>query len=124
MLMSEDAAGADPAEHLARERTALQAHAATLDEDMAALVVAAQGSNADDEHDPEGATIAYERAQLAAMIEQTRSHLAEVHEASARVSAGTFGICEVCDQPIPAARLEARPTARTCVRHAPGRRTG
>lgn len=120
MVTSDDVESLDPAEHLARQRDALRARAATLDEDMASLVIAAQGSNADDEHDPEGATIAYERAQLAAMIQQTRTHLDEIEEASARVCAGTFGNCEVCGQPIPAARLEARPTARTCVRHAPG----
>ena len=28
---------------------------------------------------------------------------------------GSYGTCEACGGPIPAARLEARPTARTCV---------
>jgi RNA polymerase-binding transcription factor DksA len=89
-----------------------------LDADMAAVVAASLGSNADDEHDPEGATIAYERAQLAALLGQARGHLAEIEAAEARVAEGTYGSCEVCREPIDPARLDARPTARTCVRHA------
>ena len=37
--------------------------------DMEALVAASQDSNADDEHDPEGPTIAYERSQLASLLD-------------------------------------------------------
>jgi RNA polymerase-binding transcription factor DksA len=82
------------------------------------VVDAAEGSNADDEHDPEGSTIAYERSQLGALVNQTQGHLDEIDAALARLAAGTYGRCEVCGRQIPAARLEARPTARTCVEHA------
>ncbi|MGO4596839.1 TraR/DksA family transcriptional regulator [Terrabacter sp. 2RAF25] len=82
------------------------------------VVDAVEGSNADDEHDPEGSTIAYERSQLGALVDQTREHLDEVDAALARLEAGTYGRCEVCGSAIPAERLEARPTARTCVQHA------
>lgn len=110
----------DVRSRLVQEGASLRARASKLEQDMSAVVGAAQVSNADDEHDPEGQTIAYERSQLAAMISQTDDHLREVDAALERVAAGTFGICEVCAQPIPTERLEARPTARTCVRHAPG----
>ena len=86
------------------------------------LFEASRDSNADDEHDPEGQTIAYERSQLAAITAQTRDRLDEVEAALERVSDGTYGRCEVCGEPIPLARLEARPAARTCVRHAETRR--
>ncbi|MEO7146821.1 MAG: TraR/DksA C4-type zinc finger protein, partial [Terrimesophilobacter sp.] len=33
----------------------------------------------------------------------------------ARLDAGTYGRCEVCGKRIAHARLEARPTARTCI---------
>ena len=82
------------------------------------VVDAVEGSNADDEHDPEGATIAYERSQLGALVDQAQEHLDEIDAALARVDAGTYGRCEVCGSPIPTERLEARPTARTCIRHA------
>lgn len=83
------------------------------------VVEAARGANIDDEHDPEGATIGFERAQVAALVVQTRTHLAEVDAALSRLDAGSYGTCEVCGQPIPQARLQARPVARTCVECAP-----
>lgn len=79
------------------------------------LVAASADSNADDEHDPEGATIAFERSQLDTIVRHVRHQLAETDAALARVEAGTYGVCEVCGRPIPVARLEARPVARTCV---------
>lgn len=79
------------------------------------VVAASAFSNADDEHDPEGATIAFERAQLAALVRQARSDLEEAVAALARLDDGTYGTCERCGRPVPAARLEARPTARRCV---------
>ncbi len=82
------------------------------------VVGAAEGANGDDEHDPEGSTIAYERSQIAAFITQAEEHLAEIEAAQRRIGEGTYGLCTVCGGEIPAARLEARPTARTCVAHA------
>ena len=79
------------------------------------MVAASRDSNADDEHDPEGATIAFERAQLATVLRLATDDLAEVDAALARVSAGTYGRCERCGQPIAPARLDARPTARLCI---------
>ena len=92
------------AEQLARER--------------AGVVAASLESNADDEHDPEGATIGFERAQLDATIASTEAQIAELRTALARIDAGTYGICAVCGDAIPEARLEVRPAATTCVRHA------
>jgi len=89
-----------------------------LSDDYAGVVAASRDTNADDEHDPEGTTIAFERSQVDALVRQAREHLAEVDAALARVEAGTYGICEVCGEPVPDGRLEARPTARTCVEHA------
>lgn len=82
------------------------------------IVSASQGSNSDDEHDPEGATIAYERSMVHALIAQARSRLSETDHALARLQAGTYELCDVCGSPIGEARLEARPTASRCLRHA------
>jgi DnaK suppressor protein len=79
------------------------------------LVAASVGSNADDEHDPEGATIAFERSQLDALVRQAREQLAEIDAAEDRLAQGRYGLCETCGQPIALGRLEARPTARTCI---------
>ncbi|MGL4743508.1 MAG: TraR/DksA family transcriptional regulator [Dermatophilaceae bacterium] len=83
---------------------------------MARLHAASRDSNADDEHDPEGQTIAYERSQLAALIGSAQARLTELDAAVSRLAAGTWGRCERCAAPIPPERLDARPAARTCVR--------
>jgi DnaK suppressor protein len=83
--------------------------------DHAGIVEASRDSNADDEHDPEGATIAFERSQVEALVRQARAHLAEVDAALARLEAGAYGTCERCGRAVAPARLEARPVARTCV---------
>ena len=79
------------------------------------VVAASRDSNADDEHDPEGATIAFERSQTAALVLQVRGHLAAIEAATERLESGTYGTCEGCGQPIASARLEARPAASTCI---------
>jgi RNA polymerase-binding transcription factor DksA len=47
--------------------------------------------------------------------ETATSELQEIDEALARIREGTFGLCEDCGRPIPAARLEAIPYARLCI---------
>ena len=83
--------------------------------DFGGIVDASRDSNADDEHDPEGATIAFERSQVDALVRQAERRLDEIDEALARVQDGSYGRCAVCGRPIAAERLEVRPTARTCV---------
>ena len=99
-------------------RAGLRALTAGFDD----LVEASAHSNADDEHDPEGATIAFERSQLSALVRHAHEQLGEIEAARGRLADGRYGRCETCGRLIPAERLEARPTARTCVTcAAPGR---
>lgn len=100
---------------LEEERRRTTARLAALRGDYRGFVDASRDTNADDEHDPEGATIAFEREQVAALVRQTEQHLAEVEVALARVEDGTYGRCVVCGRPIPEERLEVRPTASACV---------
>lgn len=100
---------------LSRLRAGAAAQVATLEADLRGLFEAARSSNADDEHDPEGSTIAFERAQLAAVLDAARRHAADLDAALQRLDAGTYGVCERCSRPIPTQRLAVRPTARTCV---------
>ena len=88
---------------------------AALTRDDDGVVAASRDTNADDEHDPEGATIAFERSQVGALVRQARERLAEIDAAEQRLADGTYGVCQVCGRPIAAARLEARPDARTCL---------
>ena len=100
---------------LERERTDTLRRLAGLTAAFDEVVAASKDTNADDEHDPEGATIAFERSQADALVRQARAHLAEIDAAEARIAAGTFGTCERCGQSVGEARLEARPTARLCI---------
>ncbi|MBM9461665.1 TraR/DksA C4-type zinc finger protein [Nocardioides sp. zg-536] len=100
---------------LAAEREQTLRRLGDLTDDYDAVVAASRDTNADDEHDPEGATIAFERSQVGALVRQARTHLREVAAAEARLAAGTYGVCESCGRPIAAGRLEARPVARTCI---------
>lgn len=109
---------------LAADRAATESRLAALQSGFAGVVAAAEGSNADDEHDPEGSTIAYERSQLAALVAQAETHLVEIDRASERIAAGDYGRCVGCGTDIPGGRLEARPTASTCIACAAGERRG
>jgi RNA polymerase-binding protein DksA len=97
------------------ERQGVLDRLAALERDHAGIVDAVDTANSDDEHDPEGATIAFEREHLAALLDQTRGQLSRVDAALRRIDDGAYGVCERCGQPIAAARLEARPTATTCI---------
>lgn len=79
------------------------------------IAEARRDSNVDDEHDPEGSTIAFDHAQTAALARDAAQRLAEIDAARERVDDGTYGLCASCGRPIGAGRLEARPTALLCV---------
>jgi DnaK suppressor protein len=79
------------------------------------IVAASEQVATDDEHDPEGHTIAWERQQVAALLEAAEVRLAELADASARLDAGDYGRCSRCGGPIAEPRLEAIPTTTTCV---------
>ncbi len=48
---------------------------------------------------------------------QVRSLIQEVDAALARLESGSYGLCEVCHEPIEADRLIADPLARFCLDH-------
>ena len=100
---------------LAAERVGLVGRIAELRRDLDQLIQDSIGANADDEHDPEGSTIAFERAQLSSLLEARERRLREIDRTVASLDAGTYGQCERCGQPIAAERLAARPSATTCV---------
>ncbi len=56
-----------------------------------------------------------EEAELQIQLHQADARLLRaIEEALVRISQGTFGMCEVCKQPISKVRLEAVPWARHC----------
>jgi len=90
--------------------------------DITSVSLARQDSNVDDEHDPEGSTIAFELSQASALMAQSRKGLEQIEAALARIADGSYGQCAICGAEIPEGRLEARPWTPFCVRHASGQR--
>ncbi|MGO8872717.1 MAG: TraR/DksA family transcriptional regulator [Acidimicrobiales bacterium] len=76
---------------------------------------ASRDAGADDEHDSEGATIAYERAQVGGLVVATNAYLDEVERALDRLDAGRCGACVRWGHPISPERLDARSAATTSV---------
>ncbi|MCP2342221.1 TraR/DksA family transcriptional regulator [Actinomadura rupiterrae] len=103
-------------ERLNGDRIDAQRLIAALSADWDGVVEASAQANSDDEHDPEGATIAFERARVQASLTRARAQLADIEDALRRLDIGTYGTCEQCGGPIAPDRLAARPAARTCFR--------
>lgn len=106
----------DPAGLLAAHRTETLDLVEALRRRLAGIIESSAHTTNDDEHDPEGVTIAFERAQTAALLDQARAQLRALDEADERLAAGTYGTCLRCGGPIAAGRLEALPAAGTCIR--------
>ncbi len=69
-----------------------------------------------DEESGEGGTAAIDRERDLALAASAQAALAEVDDALRKLDDGTYGVCEVCHEPIARARLRALPYARLCVR--------
>ncbi|HEX3224253.1 MAG TPA: TraR/DksA C4-type zinc finger protein [Nocardioides sp.] len=63
----------------------------------------------------EGTSMAVDRLAAVSAQEHLLAMLEEVRRARARIADGTYGTCEVCGEPIPEGRLEARPWATRCL---------
>ena len=101
---------------------ALSERVVQAEEQRAALTAAIEETRAarrlmfaDDEHDPDGSTASLDQARDVALLEQTERTLSELAEARQRLASGTYGVCEICGQQIPTARMLARPETRSCV---------
>ena len=100
---------------LAAERQRLVAAEAELVAEHQAIVEASDHVNLDDEHDPEGATVGFERARAASLLRHVRGRLSDFDDALDRLRTGAYGTCQRCGQAIGPQRLGAHPTAMTCI---------
>ncbi|WP_133900643.1 TraR/DksA family transcriptional regulator [Actinophytocola oryzae] len=85
-----------------------------LDRQLEGIIESSAHTTNDDEHDPDGVT-AFERAQVAALLDQAREELRALDAATERLAAGTYGTCTRCGNPIAAGRLEALPSTTLCI---------
>jgi DnaK suppressor protein len=63
-------------------------------------------------HQADAGTDAYDRDFALSLLSQEQDALYEIEEALKRITAGTYGVCEMSNKRIPQARLEAIPFAR------------
>lgn len=105
----------DPAARLVAAHRCVETRVGELAAALDAIIEASASANLDDEHDPEGSTVGFERAQLSALLEQQKVQLAELEAARERVRRGEYGICAGCGDPIGRDRLDAQPATRMCV---------
>jgi RNA polymerase-binding protein DksA len=63
----------------------------------------------------EEATESFEFEKRLALERQVRANLAEIEHALEKIKNGTYGLCDVCGQPIPPDRLDAVPFANVCL---------
>ena len=103
-------------DHLRAERAATLDSIAALTRSFGEIVASIEGVGNDDEHDPEGATIAYERALLASLLDSARAQLLVIDDALGQIGTGSYGRCAACGEPISPDRLRALPTTPTCIR--------
>lgn len=66
----------------------------------------------------EGTSHAVDRIAAVSAEEKLQAMLTDVKRAQAKLADGTYGLCDECGAEIAAERLEARPWATHCVRHA------
>lgn len=71
-----------------------------------------------DNHPADNATDLYDQERGMALTQFKEEELQEAKAALAAIEDGTYGKCAVCGKDIPFERLEALPTALTCIDHA------
>ncbi len=58
----------------------------------------------------------YAQSMVFRLRDREKFLLKKIEKALARIEDGTFGLCERCEEPISAKRLEARPVTTLCIR--------
>jgi len=91
-------------DHLEKE------NAGSLEDEHAAL-----GGRGENDHLADVAGPAYEREFAVGLEEGAQQTIEEIDAALKRIEAGSYGVCEVCGEPIGAERLSAIPWARLCI---------
>ncbi|MCQ0022361.1 TraR/DksA C4-type zinc finger protein [Streptomyces somaliensis DSM 40738] len=108
------------AEEVAGARAELEGEVRRLQEELAASEEALSGLMRDsgegaghDEADTGTKNITREHEM--ALAANARATLEQIEHALQRLDAGTYGLCEVCGEPIGKARMQAFPRATLCV---------
>jgi DnaK suppressor protein len=99
-------------------RGRLDEERARLTAQISTLRVGRDESPAYDDNFADSGQVAAEVGENLALLNQLNEQLDEIDHALAKMDAGTYGLCEVCNKPIAGPRLEAMPATRFCIDHA------
>ena len=69
-----------------------------------------------DNHPGDIASEVFERAKDLALEDNTKIQIQKIDDALKAISEGTYGICDICEQPIDPERLQVMPETTQCVR--------
>ena len=58
----------------------------------------------------------YAQSMAFRLLDREKLLLAKINKALQRITDGSFGLCERCEEPISVKRLEARPVTTLCIR--------
>ncbi|MBW7459174.1 TraR/DksA C4-type zinc finger protein [Paenibacillus sepulcri] len=104
---------------LAEEKEELESHFRLEDAEERGTMTDSNGElSAYDNHPADLGTEAFERGRDMAVDESMENKLREVNEALVRMEEGTYGQCRECGETIEYERLQALPTAQTCIQDA------
>lgn len=106
-MTSTDAPTADLRSLLEQERDSLRARLSELGSGTTGVDY--------DSNFADSSQVTAERGEAEALTAKLQETLTEVEHAIDKLDDATYGHCESCGQPIGAARLEAKPAARTCI---------
>lgn len=112
--MLDDKTRADLKARLEADFARLEANLAELARSRESLSEAS-GENAYRDHMADQGTATFERDMDMTIEENERVALEEIRAALNRIDTGMYGVCSRCAAEIPAARLEAMPTATLCI---------
>lgn len=95
---------------LKTEKTKIEKNIALLKAELNSIV------DEDEIDDIEGiAGLEIDNTNDQALLQKLESEMSDINGALNKIALGTYGICERTGKPIPVARLNAMPTARTIV---------
>ena len=108
----DDVRRAEVAQLLAAKRRELQEQISGIEHDVTQSTSGGIGFG---KRVGEGTSVAVDRLSQVAEHDGLRETLSQLVRAEESLQEGTYGVCDVCGQAIPAARLAARPFATRCV---------
>lgn len=101
---------------LENKRAAILQDLGTLQsQSMKVTAAASSGDLTYSDHMPDLGSATMEREKAFLFASRDGAYLEQIDAALARIENRTFGVCRVCESPIPRPRLEAVPTTKICV---------